>query len=55
MAKSGKEITRPIFETYHSSKSSEAIHFEYRFMGEGNEKYKYVLVMIDDYPIGCIG
>lgn len=48
MAKTRLKIPRPVSETLHAEKPNEIIHFEFLYMGKGQDEYKHVLVIKDD-------
>ena len=38
-------IPRPQSHTLHASKPNEILHFDYFYMGEGEDGYKYILTI----------
>ena len=42
-------IPRPQSHTLHASKPNEILHFDYLYMGEGEDGYKYILILKDDF------
>lgn len=53
LAKSGNKMSRPLSTTLHATKPNEVIHFDYLFLGDGDEDHKYVLVDKDDLSGYC--
>ena len=53
LSKSGNKVPRPLSTTLHATKPNEIIHFDYLFLGEGEDDKKYVLVVKDDLSGYC--
>ena len=46
---SGNMVPRPLRHALHASKPNELLHFDYYYMMEGKDNYKYVLILKDDF------
>ena len=44
----GRMVPRPLGHAMHSTKPNLVIHFDYFFMEQGENGYKYVLIVNDD-------
>jgi len=53
LSKSGNKVPRPLSTTLHATKPNEVIHFDYLYLGEGEDDHKYVLVVKDDLSGYC--
>lgn len=42
-------VPRPMSHTLHADKPNEIIHFDYLFIGEGENDFKYILIIKDDF------
>ena len=49
VSRNGAKIPRPLGSALHATRPNEVLHFDFLFMGPGKDKYKYVLILKDDF------
>jgi hypothetical protein len=47
--RNGQLIRRPLGTAMHASKPNELLHFDFCYIGPGEQGYTYVLILKDDY------
>lgn len=49
LAQGGSQIPRPLSPTLHPARPNEVLHFDFVFLGEGEDDKKYSLVIKEDF------
>lgn len=49
LSRSGSKVPRPLAITLHASRPNEVLHFDYPYLGEGDNDKQYAFVVKDDF------
>ena len=47
-SRAGNVVPRPLGEIFHGTEAGEVLHFDYLKLGDSDDGYSYVLVLVDD-------
>lgn len=48
-SRSGSKVPRPLSSTLNASKPNEVLHFDYVYLGDGDNENRYVFILKDDF------